>query len=281
MPKPTETPRLGIIAGGGSLPGRLAEAAAVAGRDPFIVAISGETDPETLVGRAHVSVGIAAVGRLIDALRDAGCAEIVLAGRMKRPTFSELRPDWRGMKLLPRVIAAARHGDDALLKTIVAYLEEEGFRVIGADDVMTELLAPEGSIGKHVPTAGATLDIERATRVVLALGRLDVGQAAIVRDGIVLGVEAAEGTDALIARIGALQPAGRGGVLVKLAKPDQERRVDLPTIGVATVEKAASVGLAGIAVEAGGALIVDRAGVAAAADRLGLFVVGIARLDET
>jgi DUF1009 family protein len=279
MPKPPDARRLGIIAGGGGLPKRLAEAAAGAGLKPFLLGIAGAAEPETLAPYEYAEVDIAAVGGLIDALRGAGCTEVVLVGKLKRPNFSALRPDWRGIKLLPRVIAAARRGDDALLSTLVAYLEEEGFRVVGADDVFADLVAPLGLIGSLAPTAEQSSDIERAACVALTLGRLDIGQAVVVRDGQVLGVEAAEGTDALIERCGRLQPPGRGGVLAKLAKPGQERRVDLPTIGSATVEKAAAAGLAGVAVEAGGALILDRAAVAAAADRVGLFVVGIARPD--
>lgn len=280
MSKPSEARRLGIIAGGGALPRRLAEAGSAAGLRPFLIGIAGAVEPETLARHEHVQVDIAAVGGLLDALRAAGCTDVVFAGKLKRPAFAALRPDWRGLKLMPRVIAAARKGDDALLSTLVAYLEEEGFRVLGADDVLTDLIAPLGLIGALAPTAGESSDIERAAYVALTLGRLDIGQAVIVRDGQVLGVEAAEGTDALIERCGRLQPPGRGGVLAKLAKPGQERRVDLPTVGVNTVEQAAAAGLAGIAVEAGGALILDRTAVAATADRAGLFVVGIARPGE-
>jgi len=277
MPKPPEPARLGIIAGGGALPRRLAEAAAALGRKPLVVAIAGAVEPATLACFEHVSLDIAAVGKLVDTFRDAGIRDLVLAGGLKRPNFSELRPDWRGLKLLPRVVVAARRGDDALLTTLVGYLEEEGFCVLGADDVLGELLAPEGLIGTLAPTPEQARDVARAAEVALALGRLDIGQAAIVRDGQVLGVEAAEGTDALIERCGALQPAGRGGVLAKLAKPGQERRVDLPTIGTRTVALAAASRLAGIAIEAGGALILDRPAVAAAADAAGLFVLGIVR----
>ena len=280
MPKPPEANRLGIIAGGGALPERLAQAATAAGRAPFLVGIAGAAEPAALAAYPHVSLDIAAVGALIDALRAAGCAEVVLAGHLKRPAFVELRPDWRGLKLMPRVIAAARRGDDALLSTLVAYLEEEGFRVIGADQVLADLLAPLGPVGRLAPTATDLRDIACAAAAALELGRRDIGQAAVARDGAVLGLEAADGTDALLKRCARLQPPGRGGVLAKLAKPGQERRVDLPAIGVATVERAAAAHLAGIAIEAGGALILERPAVAAAANAAGLFVIGIARPDE-
>ncbi|HYM31947.1 MAG TPA: UDP-2,3-diacylglucosamine diphosphatase LpxI [Candidatus Cybelea sp.] len=282
MPKPADSEaRLGIIAGSGSLPLRLAEAAAGMARPPFIVAIGREADAATLRNRDHAHVELGAVGKLVDVLREAGCTQVVMAGKIRRPNFHELRPDWRGLKLLPRVVAAARKGDDALLSTLIAYLEEEGFRVIGADQVLADLVAAEGPVGRITPSEADMADLARAVSVALALGRLDVGQAAVVRDGIVLGVEAAEGTDALLQRCGSLQPEGRGGVLAKLPKPGQERRVDLPTIGVATVQMAAAARLNGIAVEAGGALILDRDEVAAAADASGLFVVGIPKPAES
>ena len=276
MPKPPKA-RLGIIAGGGALPVRLAEAAAIAGRDPYIVVLGGAGRETDFDAWPHVTIDVAAVGRILAALRLAGCAELVLAGTLQRPRFTDLRPDWRGLMLLPRVVAAARHGDDALLQTLVGFLEQEGFRVVGADQVLNDLLAPEGVLGLVRPGDADMADLARAGQVLLALGTLDVGQAVVVRDGQVLGIEAAEGTDRLIERCAGLQPAGRGGVLLKLSKTGQERRVDLPTIGTRTIELAAAARLAGIGIEAGAALILDRDKVAAAADAAGLFVVGLPR----
>jgi DUF1009 family protein len=273
MPVP---PKLGLVAGGGDLPRLIAAACREQRRPLFVAAIDGVCDPATVAGSDHLWLDVAAVGRLVEALRAAGCAEVVLAGHVARPDFARLRPDWQGVKLLPRVLQAAARGDDALLRTLVAFLEEQGFAVIGADDVVAGLLAPAGPLGRLAPSAEDEADIRRGFAVVRALGALDVGQAAVVRNGLVLGVEAAEGTDALLARCATLQPAGRGGVLVKLPKPGQERRVDLPVIGVATVAAAAAARLAGIAVATGGALVVDRAAVAAAADAAGLFAVGCA-----
>lgn len=276
MPKP---PRLGIIAGGGALPRQLAAAAATEGRDPFVVEIAEAAEAETETGVSHVwpgvRLGIAAVGKIIAALREAGCTDVVLAGRVARPSFGRLRPDWQGIKLLPRVVAAARRGDDALLRVLVAFLEEQGFRVLGSGEIAGGLYAPQGTLGRVAPDQADHADIRRGIAVVRALGRLDVGQAAVIRDGEVLGVEAAEGTDRLIERCGALTGGQRGGVLVKLAKPQQERRVDLPTIGPATVENAARAGFKGVAIEAGQTLVLDRAAVVAAADAAGIFLYGI------
>ncbi len=265
---------LGVVAGGGTLPAAVLQAAEAQGRRTFTIAINGECDPATVAGRAHAWLDIAAVGGVIENLRQNDCGEVVMAGRIGRPDFARLRPDWQGIKLLPRVIRAAGQGDDALLKTLVAYFEEQGFRVIGADQVAAGLLASAGVLGRVRPGDADKADIARAIAAARELGRLDVGQAAVVRDGQVLDVEAADGTDALLARCAGLNGAGRGGVLVKLVKPGQERRVDLPTIGVRTINNVHAARLAGVAVEAGSALILDRAGVVAAADAAGLFLFG-------
>jgi hypothetical protein len=167
-------------------------------------------------------------------------------------------------------------GDDGLLSAVVREIEGEGFRVVGAEDVLGALAARAGAYGRVAPSEQDRLDIARGVEVLRALGAVDVGQAVVVERGVVLGIEAIEGTDALVARCGALRREASGGVLVKIAKPAQERRVDLPTIGVRTVEAVADAGLAGIAVEAGRALVADARAVAAAADARGVFVLGVA-----
>ena len=276
---PNDSSPLGIVAGGGALPRELARAAEAAGRPVFIAALNGECDAETVAGRAHAWIDIAAIGALLDSLRKAGCRDVAMVGRVGRPDFKRLRPDWQGVKLLPRVLQAVTKGDDALLRTLVDYLEEQGFNVVGADAIAAPLLAPSGVLGAIAPDAQGMADIRRAAQVALRLGELDVGQGAVVRDGLVLAVEAAEGTDAMLARCATLNAPGRGGVLVKLVKPGQERRVDLPVMGVRTVEQAKDARLAGIAVEAGSALLVDRAATVVAADAAGLFLFGFTRDD--
>lgn len=273
-PRATAPPRLGIVAGGGALPGRIAAACRASGRPFFVVALEGQADEATLADLPHAWVRLGAAGRAIELLRQAGVEEVVMAGAVRRPSLAALRPDRRTALFLAKVGRAA-FGDDGLLRAIVQTLEEEGFRVVGPNDVLRDLTAGEGVYGAHAPDADAWVDIERGIAVARGLGALDVGQAAVVQQGVVLGVEAIEGTDALIARTASLRREGRGGVLVKVRKPGQETRVDLPVIGVRTVEAAAAAGLVGIAVEAGAALVVDRDAVVAAADRAGLFVVGV------
>jgi DUF1009 family protein len=162
------------------------------------------------------------------------------------------------------------------LSAVVKELEQEGFRVLGADQLLDRALAPQGPLGRLRPDSQSQADIERGLRVARTLGALDVGQAAVVQQGLVLGVEAIEGTDELLRRCAALRREGPGGVLVKVGKPGQERRADRPTIGLRTVLLAAETGLRGIAVEADATIVLDRDEVIRAADRVGLFLVGIA-----
>ncbi|MCG5240779.1 LpxI family protein [Azospirillum doebereinerae] len=267
-------PKLGILAGGGTLPARIAAAALGQGRDVFMVAFDGHTDPETVAGLPHLWSRFGAAGTIIRRLHDEGVADVVFAGPVKRPSFTELLPDWRTTRFLARVGTRAL-GDDGLLRSVVRELEEDGFRVVGLHDLLKDLLTAPGPVGSLIPDEAAWRDIARAAQVARALGDLDVGQGAVVQQGIVLAVEAIEGTDAMLARCAGLARPGPGGVLVKVRKPRQDKRIDLPTMGVTTVENAAAAGLRGVAVEAGGSLLIDRAAVAEVADRLGLFVIGI------
>lgn len=236
----------------------------------FVLAFTGFTEAATVDGADHAWVGLGKAGAAIRTLRSAGCDAVVMAGSIRRPPWSALAPDLRGAALLRKLVTSK--GDDAILKAIVAELEAEGFRVLGPDDILADLLAPAGALGKKAPGEADWSDIRSAAAAALAIGVEDAGQAAVARGGEVLGVEGADGTDALVERCRAAD--GTGGVLVKRPKPGQERRADLPAIGVRTVEAAAAAGLNGVAVEAGGSLILGREEVAAAADRLGIFVYG-------
>ncbi len=272
--------KLGLIAGGGGLPVEIARHCERAGRPLFVVRLKGFASAG-LEGFSGAEVGLAEIGKCLKALRRAGCRSVCLAGQVARPDFTSLMPDLRGLKLLPRAISAARQGDDALLRLLIGEFEAEGFRVEGAHEVMGDLALPEGLLGAHAPDAEGLSDGHRALEVATALGRLDIGQAAVVARGLVLAVEAQEGTDAVLARVAGLPHHLRGtptagvGVLAKAPKPIQETRVDLPTIGLATVEAVARAGLAGIIGPAGGVLVLDRAAAIARADELGLFILGV------
>ena len=275
------TNALGIIAGAGDLPRTLMHACRTHGRPYFLLALEEAADAATAeaAGVDHAWVRLGAIGKAISHLRAHGVNEVVLAGKVRRPKLSTLRPDLKGTKLLAKLGTQLMTGDNELLNGIVEFLEEEGFRVVGVDEIVQELLAPEGLIGSIYPDKRAQSDIEFGARIARTIGSLDIGQAVIVHNQHVLGVEAVEGTDALITRCTALRQEERGGVLVKAKKPQQDRRADLPTIGVATIENLARGGFLGVAVEAGSALIVDQHAVAQLADHYGIFVVGFSVLE--
>lgn len=264
---------LGVIAGGGGLPRAVLGAAELSGRATFTIALTGSCDEATVEGRSHAWMAATKVGAILAALRGAGCRDVVLCGRVAKPNFDTLLPDATGLRLLPRLRTAARTGDDALLRLLVVFFEEEGFRVVGADNITGALLAPVGVLGRVQPAEGAHRENGVAIAAARAHGISDVGQGAVVRGGEVIAREEYDGTDAMLARVAGL--GGRGGVLAKASKPHQERRVDLPTIGVQTVENAAAAGLAGIVFEAGGTLLPEREATIASADRLGLFLIGV------
>ena len=266
---------LGIIAGGGPLPGLIARASVGEGREVMVIAFEGETDPATCEGVPHRWLGFGAVGTLLKSLKRANCREVVLAGSIRRPSLSTIRPDLRGMRLMGRIASAKAKGDDALLSLVIAELEDEGFAVVGADTLIASLCAPAGVIGAHAPDGDAERDIAIGVEAARALGAHDIGQAVVVQAGRVLGVEGVEGTDALIERCAPLQEAGPGAVLVKVKKPGQERRADLPTIGAATIETLAAAGFRGVAIEAGETLILERAQAVARADAHGVFMIGV------
>ncbi|MDE2574831.1 MAG: UDP-2,3-diacylglucosamine diphosphatase LpxI [Rhodospirillales bacterium] len=274
-----DRPALGILAGGGALPGRVAAAARAAGRPVFLVGLEGHADAAVLAPFPHEILRIGAAGRILEALRRHHVKDLVMVGPVRRPAILSLRPDGEGARILARIGRAAFAGDDGLLAAIVRVLGEEGFHVIGAHEILTEALGPRGLLTRAAPDAQAVADIARAVAVTRALGAVDVGQGCVVQQGLVLCVEAIEGTDAMLARAAVLRRPGAGGVLVKLVKPGQDRRADLPTIGPGTVAAAAAAGLRGIAFEAGGTLLAEREASITAADAAGVFLLGIA-IDE-
>ena len=266
--------RLAIVAGSGPLPRRLADSALAAGWDVFIVNMEGVTDPATAQGLPSATVGIGQIGRAIALLHREKITDICMIGPVKRPSLASLKLDARGVSLLSKIVLRGR-GDDALLRSVLSELEGEGFRILGAHELQAGLLAPAGRLGAHAPDEQAERDVALGVKVALAMGELDVGQAVVVQQGQVIAVEAVEGTDRMLERCVDLRLEGHGGVMVKLKKPQQERRADLPTIGVATVERAVSAGLVGIAIEAEQTFLIDRAATIAACDAHGLFLIAI------
>ncbi len=265
---------LGIIAGGGMMPLRVAAAARAAGRPVFLLGLEGFAQPALFGSYPHAIARIGAAGRMLELLRANQVRDLVLVGAVRRPGFSDLRPDAEGAKLIARIGRAAFAGDDGLLRAVIKVLGELGFNVLGAHEVLQEALGPRGLLTQAAPDAQAIADIARGVAVARRLGEADVGQGCVVQQGLVLAVEAIEGTDAMLARCGPLRREGAGGVLVKLVKPGQERRVDLPTIGAETIRNVVGAGLRGVAFEAGGTLLAERAEAIALADAAGLFLLG-------
>lgn len=273
---------IALFVGGGGLPDAVCRLAAQPVlRIALCEAFAEGTRPEGCTE----SLSVGEIGRAMEILRAAGCRGVAFAGSLARPDWSQLRLDAAGAALLPQVLAAARLGDDALMRVVAGAFEAAGFPLIGLGTLAPGLVAAVGSLGASAPDSLACSDMAKAWAVAGALGQFDIGQGAVVADGLVLAVEAQEGTDLMLARVRDLParlrgaPDARKGVLVKRLKPGQDPRLDAPVIGLATLEAAAAAGLSGIAVEAGGALIVDRAALAAAADRAGLFVYGIGPAD--
>lgn len=264
---------LGIIAGRGNLPRRLIAACARIGRPVFVLGFTDQTDLETLEAAPSAVVRLGAVGQALDLLRRAGVCELVMAGKIERPSLLSLQPDARGMKLLARIGMRA-FGDDGLLRIITDELEQEGFKIIAVPDVLPGHLARAGIWGRCRPDEIAKTDIAHGINIARLIGEADIGQAVIVQQGIVLGVEAIEGTDALIERCSRLARPGPGPVVVKGAKPQQDDRLDLPVIGPTTLLMAARAGLRGIAVEAGRTLIIEPDQLIAEADARDLFLFG-------
>lgn len=266
---------LAVIAGGGDLPLRLVDACRASGRTVVVVALEGQADADSFTTGPDLRwFRLGAGGAILAWLKEKGATEVVMAGRVRRPTIAELRPDARTLQFFARVGLKAL-GDDGLLRAVTDELSAEGLRVVGVQDILDDLLTPAGQLGRHGPDRQAMADIRHGVRTARVLGQADVGQAVVVQQGLVLGVEAIEGTDALIRRCGGLRRAGPGPVLVKVRKPQQDRRLDLPTIGPETVMRCIEAGFAGIAAETGGTLSIDRDRIVQLADNAGLFVIGV------
>ena len=271
--------RLGLIAGGGALPLAIAARCEGEGRPLFVVRLTSFADLH-LIRYPGIEAGMAEIGRVLSALKAAGCTAVCFAGTVNRPDFKALKPDLKGAMVLPGIIAAATKGDDALLRKILSVFEAEGYAIEGADDILGGETLPVGGLGRVRPDETQLSDLRKALHVAEKAGELDIGQGAVVCDGLVLAVEAQEGTDAMLGRVAGLPADLRGasgnlkGALGKAPKPIQDLRVDMPVIGARTLEMAAAAGLAGVGGVAGKLILIDRAAIIEAADRLGLFVWG-------
>ncbi len=290
-----EDGKICLIAGGGSLPKAVVQAAIEQGRDIYIAGLAGFFQPEDYEGCVLDSYRLGEFGRLIKTLKSKDIKAVTFAGTVKRPDFKAVRPDMGGMKYLPGILKAATKGDDALLTHITKIFDKEGISLVGAQDICSGLVVQQGVLTQTQPNAAHMRDIDKARHIAKSIGALDIGQGAVVRDGLVLAVEAQDGTDGMLRHVGLLPDDIRGkkeatdsssssgssvnrGVLAKMVKPGQELRIDLPTIGLTTIKAAIESGLDGIAVEEGGAFILDREAAITEADKAGLFIIGLERV---
>jgi len=264
---------LGIIAGGGGLPLRVAEAAFADGHPVVVAVIEGHGDAAAYPGFAVQAFRWGQAATMLTWLKRHGVRQVVLAGTVARPSILSLRPDAAGVKLLGRIGRAAFTGDDSILRAAMKVLAEDGFEVLGAQQVLAGLLPAAALLAGAPPDDLARADIQRGLAVCRALGAVDVGQGCVVQQGLVLAVEAIEGTDAMLHRAGTLKREGPGGVLVKALKPGQSRLADLPTIGPRTVDVAQEAGLRGLAFEAGGTILLERDATIARATAAGIFLL--------
>ena len=272
---------VGVIAGGGAMPFAVAESLKARGLDPVLFALKGVCDPVAAERFRHHWITVGQIGRTTKLLRSENCKDLIFIGTLVRPALSEIRLDWGTLRVMGRIWSAFRGGDDHLLSGVGRLFEQEGFRLLGMKEVAPDLLMPQGSVTRSVPDQAALADIARGREVLRALGPFDIGQAVVVIDGHVVGVEGIEGTDELLRRIAELRKAGRiraasgRGVLVKMPKSTQDLRYDLPTVGSRTLEGAAAAGLSGVAVAAGNTIVADAQAMIEAAEATGLFVTGL------
>lgn len=273
--------RLAIIAGDGFLPIYLAQAARDAGDEPLMIRLRNES-AQAFQGFETVTASIADIAGFASIFRQHGINRVVLSGAVKRrPDWREIRPNWKALRQLPSLVGTLiSGGDDALLQAAIGIIEAQGCTVVGAHEIAPALLARVGALGIYQPSDDDLRDVTKAAEAATKLGELDIGQGAVSIGGRVVALEGVEGTDQMLHRVAVLRAEGRisarrKGVLVKLCKPQQDMRADLPSIGPSTVENAVRAGLAGIAVEAGRSLVLEEDKMVAAANEAGIFICGI------
>lgn len=266
---------LGLIAGKGLLPLTIIQTCLEQGRSVVVIWIDqGDPIPEILSQTVHQIVNIAAVGKTIKFLKKHHVSQLVFAGSIHRPSWTSLRPDAGGLKLLSQLKNLKQQGDNSLLSLIIRFFETQDFSVIGVQHIVPELLISAGTHTKCLPTAEVSDDINKGKHIIQLLSDEDIGQSIVLQQGVVLGIEAIEGTDKLIERCGTYTLKGSKPILIKRKKKNQDARIDLPTIGLNTVEQCFKSGFQGIAVEAGQTLILDKDAVIKALNHYGMFLIG-------
>jgi DUF1009 family protein len=276
--------RVALVAGGGQLPQQVAASLARSGHVPFVIEIAGEDETaDRFSAYPHVRLPLERFPDFIALLKSNSATHVVMAGSVaRRPSPWKMRWGVRLFSILAKFVVPLARGDNQLLKAVVDHVEDNGIKVVGAHEIVPDLLAAAGAMTKTAPLASDRNDIEAALLAARTIGALDIGQAAVAIGGRAIALEGIEGTDGLLERVKELRNHGRlagkkRGVLVKCAKPGQELRADLPAIGLQTVEAAHEAGLAGIGMETGRSFVLDHDRTIERADALGLFILGLRR----
>ncbi len=270
----SEITKLGILAGSGNLPKHVIEACKSKGIKYCVIGFEDETDSGILAENAH-TFKVYAVSKIINKFKEEGVTHVTMAGRVKRADLTRLLLDIKGAKLLALIIKSGL-ADNSILMTVLNFIEREGFKIIPPESIASDVVMQKGYITKAKPNESAEKDIQQGLKILKGIAGFDVGQALAIQGGLTLGVEAAEGTDELIRRCGEVRQTGEEApILIKISKPNQDRRVDLPCIGPQTIENAFKYGFRGIAVEAGSTLILDQEETVDLANKYKIFIVGV------
>ncbi len=270
----SEIQKVGMLAGSGKMPLQIIKSCRERGVEVYVVGLQPFAVEEEFADSPHIMVRMGEVGKMLKWLKDNGAMDLVMAGGIKRPSLKELIPDWEGAKFLAKV-GMKSIGDDKLFRAVIEGLEERGFTVRGIEDVVPEMMFHEGIYGKVKPSSEDMSDIRRGIEVAKAIGAVDVGQAVVVQEGMVLALEAVEGTDMMLSRAASVKKQGKAPIMVKIKKPGQDTRTDMPAIGIQTIEQLKKYGIGGIAVESGGILVIEREEVIRLADESKIFIIGI------
>ncbi len=270
------TSKLAIIAGKGDLPKMIIKKCEEQGREFFVILIENEKSNVDFLKYPHTTIGFGEISKILGILKDNKISELVFAGGVTKPSMAAVKVDGKGAILLSRIVGNKFFGDNNLLSTIIHFFEKEGFKVVGADQIIDDLVAKKGVLGSVKPTSEMQKDIDIGREALNVMSELDIGQAIVVQQKQIVGVEAIEGTDNLIKRCHNLQfEQGSKMVLVKMKKQNQNTKIDLPALGVQTIENLGKSNFAGVAVQANYCLIINQKEVIKKADELGLFVIGI------
>ena len=268
--------KIAIFAGEGSLPRQVYEAAKKQKKECFVVGLEGNVCKSDFKPEDYEEYPVHYVGKIIEAIKFRGIEHVVLAGRVSRGSISKLLLDIKGAKLFAKIVKNGLN-DNAVLHSLIKFLENEGFTIVSADSIATDLVAEKGSLTDSIPSDAVQKDIKQGYKILQGVANFDVGQSLVIQDGLVLGVEAAEGTDELIKRCGSIQQklGEEGAILIKIVKPAQDKRVDLPCVGVHTIDMLDKYGLQGVAIEAGYTIILDKKATIEAANEKNIFIYGV------